>query len=65
MIKWMFEARGNRTQAEIANKAGITQQAYSAIERGDMRPSVETAKRLTRALDLPDWIRFFDDQQAS
>lgn len=61
MRTWLISARGNQTQAEIANRASISQQMYSAIECGTATPSVATAKRIARALGLKDWARFFDD----
>lgn len=65
MREWLIKTRGINSQSDIAARAQISQQMYSAIERGDANPSVETAKRIAEALDLPDWVRFFDDQQAS
>lgn len=61
MRKWLVEARGSRTQAEVASRASISQQMYSAIECGTATPSVSSAKRIARALGLTDWIRFYDD----
>jgi transcriptional regulator with XRE-family HTH domain len=61
MRNWLVEARGKRTQVEVAERAGLTQQMYSAIERGTATPSVSAAKRIARALGLTDWIRFYDD----
>ena len=60
MRKWLLDLRSGRTQAEIAKAAGITQQMYSAIERGERRPSVEAAKRLAAVLGF-NWTRFYDD----
>ena len=42
---------GEMTQAELAEKCGITRQTVIAIERGDYTPSVETAFKIVRALD--------------
>jgi transcriptional regulator with XRE-family HTH domain len=61
MRKWLVEARGSRTQAEVAGRTSISQQMYSAIECGTSTPSVSAAKRIARALGLTDWIRFYDD----
>ena len=60
MRKWLLELRKGRTQAEIAKAAGITQQMYSAIERGERRPSVKVAKRLASVLGF-NWTRLYDD----
>jgi len=58
--KWLLDLRKGRTQAEIAKAAGITQQMYSAIERGERRPSVKVAKRLASVLGF-NWTRLYDD----
>ena len=60
MRKWLLDLRKGRTQAEIAKAAGITQQMYSAIERGERRPSVKVAKRLASVLGF-NWTRLYDD----
>jgi putative molybdopterin biosynthesis protein len=41
------------TQTRLAGLAGISRQAYGAIERGESVPSVEVALRLSRALGVP------------
>jgi molybdate-binding protein/DNA-binding XRE family transcriptional regulator len=42
-------ARGH-TQESLAGEAGISRQAYAAIESGNARPSVDVALRIARAL---------------
>ena len=44
-----FEA-GDLTQAEIADRVGVTRQTILSIEKGNYNPSVELALRLARAL---------------
>jgi putative transcriptional regulator len=58
--KWLLDLRKGRTQAEIAEAVGISQQMYSAIERGERWPSVKVAKRLAAVLGF-DWTRLYDD----
>lgn len=49
------ELRGGRglTQAELAERAGVTRQTIIAIERGGYVPSVALALTLARALAAP------------
>lgn len=42
--------RANLTQAEVAERAGITQQAVARIESPDSCPSIKTLERVARAL---------------
>jgi len=44
-----FEA-GELTQAELAERIGVTRQTLIAIEQGRYSPSLETAFRIARAL---------------
>jgi putative transcriptional regulator len=60
--KWLIEFRKGRSQTQIAEAAGITQQMYSAIELGERRPSVDVAKKIAAALGF-DWTKFFEDEQ--
>jgi putative transcriptional regulator len=39
------------TQAELADKAGVTRQTIIAIEAGQYSPSLELAIRIARAFD--------------
>ncbi len=50
----------NKTQKEIAELTGITQQMYSNIENGKRRPSVAVAKKIAEVLNF-DWTLFFKD----
>lgn len=40
-------SRLSMTQRELAERAGLSQAAVSAIQRGDIRPDPETIKKLT------------------
>lgn len=44
---------GEMTQAELAEKCGITRQTVIAIEQGRYSPSLETAFKIVRALGAP------------
>ena len=41
------------TQADLAERAGVTRQTIAAIERNKYAPSLETAFRIADALGLP------------
>ena len=62
MRTWMREYRkkAKLTQAGVATCAGISQNHYSNIEKGNRRPSPEVAKRIAALLNF-DWTRFYDD----
>ena len=47
-----FRKESRFTQADLANEAGISRQAYTAIESGKSVPSTEIALRLARALKV-------------
>lgn len=61
---WLVKIRGNRSQQEVANLCGITQQFYSWIETGERTPSVETAKRIAKNLGF-DWTLFYQDEESA
>ncbi len=48
----MHRARMDLTQAELAERAGITRKSINAIETGQMVPSTILALKLARALGL-------------
>ena len=51
------ELRGKRSQQDIANFLGITQQAYSNIEKSDKPPKIETCIKLSKFFNKPiDYI---------
>lgn len=51
------ELRGNRSQKVIADFLGITQQAYSNIEKSKTPPKIETCIKLSNFFDKPiDYI---------
>jgi putative transcriptional regulator len=58
---WLLEYRGDKTQQEVADKAGIERSYYTQIENGDRNPSVDTAKKIATALDF-NWTIFFEDE---
>jgi XRE family transcriptional regulator, regulator of sulfur utilization len=50
-MKVLRKGRG-MTQEEVAEKAEITQQHYSLIERGEISPTMRTARKIARALGV-------------
>jgi transcriptional regulator with XRE-family HTH domain len=44
--------RKSLTQVEVAKKAGISTNYYARLERGEVKPSVETLEKITRALKV-------------
>ena len=48
----VFE-RGEMTQAELAEKTGVTRQTINAIEQGKYSPSLEVAFAIAAALEVP------------
>jgi len=46
-------AAGEMTQAELADRVGVTRQTIIAIEQGRYSPSLEVAFQIARALGVP------------
>jgi DNA-binding XRE family transcriptional regulator len=59
--KWLIDIRNGRSQAQIAEAVGISQQMCSAIELGERRPSVEVAKKIASVMGF-NWTRFYEDE---
>ncbi len=61
--QWLIDARhaANRTQADVAQSAGIKQRYYSAIENGDRGSCMpaRVAKGIAKTLGL-DWQKFYE-----
>lgn len=52
-IRALRFAHGEMTQAELAERIGVTRQTVIAIEQGRYSPSLETAFQIARVFDLP------------
>ena len=52
-IRALRFARDEMTQAELADRVGVTRQTVIAIEQGRYSPSLEMAFRIARALGVP------------
>ena len=46
-------ARGEMTQAELADRIGVTRQTIIAIEQGRYSPSLEMAFQIAGVFDVP------------
>lgn len=55
---------GEMTQAELADRIGVTRQTVIAIEQGRYSPSLEMAFRIARVFgrSLDDVFQYQDDQ---
>ncbi|MCZ7459363.1 helix-turn-helix transcriptional regulator [Streptomyces sp. WMMC940] len=52
-IRSLRFAHGEMTQAELADRIGVTRQTVIAIERGRYSPSLEMAFRISRVFGVP------------
>ena len=52
-IRSLRFANGEMTQAELAERIGVTRQTVIAIERGRYSPSLEVAFRIARVFRVP------------
>ena len=52
-IRTLRFAHGEMTQAELADRVGVTRQTIIAIEQGRYSPSLEVAFQIARALGVP------------
>lgn len=62
MRKWLIAIREKRglSQKAVSEAVKISQPSYSNIEKGERRPSIDTAKKIAEALGF-DWTRFYED----
>ena len=52
-IRALRFANGEMTQADLAERIGVTRQTLIAIEQGRYSPSLEMAFRIARVLKVP------------
>jgi putative transcriptional regulator len=52
-IRALRFANGEMTQAELADRVGVTRQTIIAIEQGKYSPTLEMAFRIARVLQVP------------
>lgn len=49
----------NLTQQQVADESEITRQYYNMIENGERTPTVATAKKIAKVLNI-EWTSMFD-----
>jgi len=52
-IRFLRFANGEMTQADLADRIGVTRQTIIAIEQGRYSPSLEMAFRIARVFKVP------------
>lgn len=52
-IRVLRFAHGEMTQADLADRIGVTRQTVIAIEQGRYSPSLELAFQIARVFDVP------------
>ena len=63
-IRALRFAKGEMTQAELADQVGVTRQTIIAIEQGKYSPTLEMAFRIARALGVPlDAVFHYPDDE--
>lgn len=70
MRSWFRKIRDDLrlTQAEVANKVGVTRQFIGMIESGAATPHPDTAKLIANSLDFKnygyDWTKFYTKSES-
>jgi putative transcriptional regulator len=65
-IRRLRFARGEMTQAELAQRIGVTRQTIIAIEQGRYSPSLEMAFQIAHAFDVPlDEVFHYQDPEGA
>ena len=63
-IRSLRFVNGEMTQADLADRVGVTRQTIIAIEQGRYSPSLEMAFRIARAFNVPlDEVFQYPDSQ--
>ena len=63
-IRTLRFAKGEMTQADLADRVGVTRQTIIAIEQGKYSPSLEMAFRIARVFGVPldEAFQYSDEQ---
>jgi putative transcriptional regulator len=63
-IRSLRFVHGEMTQADLADRIGVTRQTVIAIEQGRYSPSLEMAFRIARVFGVPidDVFQYSDDE---
>jgi putative transcriptional regulator len=64
-IRSLRFAHGEMTQAELADRIGVTRQTVIAIEQSRYSPSLEMAFRIARVFGVPldDVFKYSEDEE--
>ena len=63
-IRALRFANGEMTQAELAERVGVTRQTIIAIEQGKYSPTLEMAFRIARVFRVPlDEVFHYSEEQ--
>ncbi len=64
IVRAMIDARRKTglTQKELSERAGIAQSDISKLENGNANPSINTLKRLAKAMDMSLHIEFVQNK---
>ena len=64
-IRSLRFAHGEMTQADLADRVGVTRQTIIAIEQGRYSPSLDVAFQIARAFEVPlDEVFQYPDAEA-
>jgi putative transcriptional regulator len=64
VIRTLRFTHGEMTQAELADRIGVTRQTVIAIEQGRYSPSLEMAFRIARVFEIPlDQVFGYEDDR--
>jgi putative transcriptional regulator len=64
-IRALRFAHGEMTQAQLAERIGVTRQTVLAIEQGKYSPTLETAFQIARVFGVPlDDVFQYPDEEA-
>ncbi|WP_432971919.1 helix-turn-helix transcriptional regulator [Dactylosporangium sp. CA-233914] len=65
-IRALRFANGEMTQADLAERIGVTRQTVIAIEQGKYSPTLETAFQIARVLGVPlEAVFHYPEEQQS
>lgn len=65
-IRRLRFANGEMTQADLAQRIGVTRQTIIAIEQGRYSPSLEMAFQIAHVFDLPlDEVFQYENQEGA
>ena len=56
----LIDFRGDRSQKEMGERYGVTQQAWTQWENGDKKPDVTIMKQIEKDSGIPMEVIFFD-----